>query len=51
MTISKKESRNITVDGHEFKWRATGSDGGISIVVWPVKNDDSRVIAHVGYRK
>lgn len=37
------------VDGHEFRWRATGNDGWISIIIWPTENDDSRVIGDVGY--
>lgn len=49
MAIRKKESRNINVGGHDFKWRATGNDGWISIVVWPVSNEDSRVVASIDY--
>lgn len=49
MAVSKKASRNINVDGHDFKWRATGNDGWISIVLWPVSNENSRVIASVDY--
>jgi hypothetical protein len=49
VATSKKGSRNINVDGHDFKWRATGNDGWISIVVWPVSNEDSRVIASIDY--
>lgn len=49
MAVSKKASRNISVEGCDFKWRATGNDGWISIVLWPVSNEDSRVIASIGY--
>ena len=49
MAVSKKGSRNISVDGHEFKWRATGNDGWISIILWPVSNEDSRVVASIDY--
>jgi len=49
MTVSKKGNRNITVDEHDFKWRATGNDGGINIVLWPVSNEDSRVVASIEY--
>lgn len=51
MAVSKKNSRNISVGGHDFKWRATGNDGWISVVVWPVENDDSRAVATVGYHQ
>lgn len=49
MAVNKKGSRNITVSGHDFKWRATGSDELISIVLWPQKNENSRVVASIGY--
>lgn len=49
MAIRKKGSRNISVAGHDFKWRATGNDGWISIVLWPVSNEDSRVVAQLDY--
>lgn len=49
MAVSKKGSRNISVDGHDFKWRATGNDGWISIVLWPASNEDSRVVASIDY--
>lgn len=49
MAVSKKGSRNITVSDHDFKWRATGNDDGITILVWPVSNEDSLVVATVDY--
>lgn len=49
MAVSKKGSRNICVEGHDFKWRASGSDGWITVVLWPVKNEDSRVVASIDY--
>jgi hypothetical protein len=49
MAISKKESRNISVGGHEFGWRASGSDEWITIIVWPKENEESRVVANVEY--
>lgn len=49
MAISKKGSRNITVEGHHFKWRATGNDGWISVTLWPAENESSRVVATIGY--
>jgi hypothetical protein len=49
MAISKKGSRNITVKDHEFKWRATGNDGWITVIVWPVSNENSRIVASIDY--
>lgn len=49
MAISKKGSRKIVVDNHEFRWRATGSDDWISIVIWPVENENSRLVGSSGY--
>ena len=49
MAINKKGSRKISVDEHDFRWRATGNDDWISIVVWSSENENARVIATVGY--
>ena len=49
VAISNKRSRNITVEGHQFKWRATGNDGWISIVIWSAGNIGSRVTASIEY--
>ncbi len=49
MAVSKKGSRKIVVDDTEFRWRATGNDDWISVVIWPVENDDSRIVASIGY--
>ncbi len=49
MAISKKGSRNIKVNDHDFKWRASGNDGWITVVVWPTENEDSRAVAHIDY--
>ena len=49
MAISKKGSRRIVVEDTEFRWRATGNDGWISVVIWPTSNDQSRVVTTVGY--
>lgn len=35
MAKSKKEARNIVVQDVKYRWRATGNDGWISLVVWP----------------
>jgi len=35
---SRKNSRKIVVAGVEYRWRATGNDGYISIGIWPTNN-------------
>jgi hypothetical protein len=32
---SAKGSHRIVVDGVEYRWRATGNDGWISVGIWP----------------
>ena len=51
MAVNKKGSRRIEIDGTEFRWRATGNDGWISIVVWPAENDRSRLVGSVDYHQ
>ena len=49
MAVNKKGSRKIVVENHEFRWRATGNDGWITVVIWPVENDSSRVVGTTEY--
>ncbi len=35
MAVAKKGARNITVNEVHYRWRATGNDGWISLIVWP----------------
>src|SRR3954453_7521913 len=35
---SQKGSRRIVVGGVEYRWRATGNDGYITIGIWPTNN-------------
>ena len=49
MTISKKGSRKIMVDDHEFRWRTRGQRDGIAVIIWPVANDRCRIVGHIGY--
>jgi hypothetical protein len=35
---SQKGSRRIVVGGVEYRWRATGDDGYITIGIWPTNN-------------
>ena len=50
MAINSRGSRKIIVDGVEFRWRATGTDFGISVCVWPRQKDSSRVHGHFDYQ-
>jgi len=49
MAINKKGSRRTVVDNVEFRWRATGNDGWITLVIWPSDNESSRIVASAGY--
>ena len=49
MAINKKGSRKIVVEDHEFRWRATGNDDWISVVIWPVENENSRLVGEINY--
>lgn len=49
MAVNRKGSWKIVVDGHEFRWRATGNDDIVTLVVWPVENEGSKLIARAGY--
>jgi hypothetical protein len=33
-----KESHKIVIENIEYRWRATGNDGSISIGIWPTNN-------------
>ncbi len=35
---SQKGSRRVVIEAVEYRWRATGNDGYISIGIWPVNN-------------
>jgi len=35
---SSKGSRRIVVEGHEYRWKAKGDDGYISVGIWPTSN-------------
>lgn len=51
MAVNTKGSRRIEIDGTEFRWRATGNDDWISVVVWPAANDRTRVVGNIGYHQ
>ncbi|SDH40455.1 hypothetical protein [Desulfosporosinus hippei] len=43
MATNKKGSRKIIVCDTEYRWRATGNDGWISVAIWPANKDDVRL--------
>jgi len=49
MAINKKRSRKIIIENEEFCWRATGSDDSITVIIWPVVNDSSRLVGSIDY--
>lgn len=48
---SQKNSRKIGVEGIEYRWRATGNDGYISIGVWPTNNIGPFIKGIFGYHE
>lgn len=51
MAKSKKNARNIVVDDVKYRWRATGNDGGISLVVWPEDLPGAPIASSLGYHQ
>ncbi len=51
MALSKKGSRKIVVENTEFRWRATGNDGWITIAIWPTDKDSVRLIGTFLYHE
>ena len=46
-----KGSRRIVVDKSEYRWRATGDDGYISIGIWPSNNIGSYIRGNLRYHE
>ena len=44
-----KGSRRIVVQNAEYRWRATGNDGYITIGIWPTNNVGAFIYANLGY--
>ncbi len=49
MAISKKGSRKIVVNDHEFRWKTSGQKDNIRVIIWPVDNDRCRIVGNIGY--
>ncbi len=48
---SHKGSRKIVVSGVEYRWRATGDDGYISIGIWAANNIGPYIQGNLRYRE
>jgi hypothetical protein len=48
---SQKGSRRIVVRAVEYRWRATGNDGYISIGIWPANNTGPYIQGNLRYRE
>ncbi len=46
-----KGSRRITVGGVEYRWRATGDDGYISIGIWPANDNGPFIVGNLRYHE
>ena len=46
-----KSSRRIVVDGVEYRWRAAGADGYISIGIWPTNNIGPYIAGNFRYHE
>lgn len=51
MAKSKKGARNIVVHDVKYRWRATGNDGWISLVVWPVDLPGPTIACSLDYHQ
>ena len=47
--ISSKGSHRIRVGDCEYRWSATGNDGWINVVIWPVNNIGALMGASLNY--
>lgn len=48
---SSKDSHLITVRDAQYRWRATGNDGWISIVIWPSDNPGPTIAGSFDYHQ
>jgi hypothetical protein len=51
MAKSTKGARNIVVDGVRYRWRATGNDEAISLLVWPDELPGPTIACSLGYHQ
>src|SRR4051812_45492465 len=48
---SSKGSRRIVVHEVEYRWRATGNDGYITVGIWPANNIGPFILGNLGYHE
>jgi hypothetical protein len=48
---SQKGSQRIVVVGVEYRWRATGNDGYISVGIWPANNIGPFIHGNLSYHE
>ena len=46
-----KGGRRIRVNSVDYRWRATGDDGYISISIWPLNNVGAFICGNFGYHE
>lgn len=51
MARSTKSSKRIVVRDVEYRWRATGNDGFISVTIWPVNSIGPQIVCRFGYHE
>ena len=51
MARNNKGSHRIVVSDVEYRWRATGNDGWISVNIWPVTKPGSVINTMLGYHE
>jgi hypothetical protein len=51
MAVSSKTARNITVAKVRYRWRATGNDGCITLVIWPHELPGDKIVCSFGYHQ
>jgi hypothetical protein len=51
MARSKKGSRKIAVGDVEYRWRAAGNDGFISVGIWPTNNTGPYIQGNLRYHE
>lgn len=49
MARAKKAARNICVDHVAYRWRASGNDDWIDLVIWPADQRGAAIEARLGY--
>jgi hypothetical protein len=49
MARARRGARNLVLHGTAYRWRATGDDGFISLVVWPAEGPGATLACWFGY--